>query len=79
MQGAWIRSLVQEDSTCLVATKPMSHNYWAHLPRAWVPQQEKLPQREALEPQLESSFHFLQLEKAHLPQRRPNAVKNRIN
>ena len=26
-----IRSLVWEDSTCCGATKPMSHNYWAHV------------------------------------------------
>ena len=29
MQGAWVQSLVQEDSTCHEATKPMHHNYWA--------------------------------------------------
>ena len=29
MQGTWIWSLVQEDPTCLKATKPRSHNYWA--------------------------------------------------
>ena len=29
MMGTWIPSLVQEDSTCLGAAKPMSHNYWA--------------------------------------------------
>ena len=25
--GTWIQSLVQEDPTCLGATKPMDHNY----------------------------------------------------
>ena len=29
MQGTWVRSLVQEDSTYCKATKPVSHNYWA--------------------------------------------------
>ena len=29
MQGTQVRSLVQEDSTCLGATKPVRHNYWA--------------------------------------------------
>ena len=29
MQGTWVRSLVWEDSTCLRATKPPRHNYWA--------------------------------------------------
>ena len=27
VQGTWIQSLAQEDSTCLGATKPMCHNY----------------------------------------------------
>jgi len=26
MQGTWVQSLLQEDSTCLRATKPMRHN-----------------------------------------------------
>ena len=29
MQGTWVRALVQEDPTCLRATKPVHHNYWA--------------------------------------------------
>ena len=29
MQGIWVQSLVQEDSTCCRATKPVPHNYWA--------------------------------------------------
>ena len=33
LQGTPVWSLVQEDSTCLGATKPVCHNYWA-----WVPQ-----------------------------------------
>ena len=28
MQGTQVQSLVQEDSTCWGATKPMHHNYW---------------------------------------------------
>ena len=28
-QGTWVWSLVQEDSTCCGATKPMHHNHWA--------------------------------------------------
>ena len=31
MQGTWVQSLVQEDPTCHRATKPMRHNYWAHV------------------------------------------------
>ena len=29
VQGTWVRSLVQEDSTCYGAIKPVCHNYWA--------------------------------------------------
>ena len=28
MQGTWVRSLVQEDTTCHGATKTVHHNYW---------------------------------------------------
>ena len=31
MQGTWVWSLVQEDSTCHGATKPICHNYWARV------------------------------------------------
>ena len=37
MQGTRILSLAQEDSTCCAATKPVSHNYWAHVPIACGP------------------------------------------
>ena len=30
MQGTQFWSLVQENSTCHGATKPMGHNYWAY-------------------------------------------------
>ena len=43
VQGTWVQSLVQEDSTCCEASKPVRHNYWA-----FVPQQEKPPWWEAL-------------------------------
>ena len=29
MQETWVWSLIQEDSTCLRATEPVHHNYWA--------------------------------------------------
>ena len=58
MQRTQVWSLVLEDSTCQEATKPMSHNYWAHElqipkhthPRAHAPQ-EMPPQQEAQKPQ----------------------------
>ena len=33
MQGTWVRALVQEDTTCCGATKPVRHNYWACAPQ----------------------------------------------
>ena len=33
MQGTRVRALVREDPTCRGATKPMHHNYWAHVPQ----------------------------------------------
>ena len=59
MQGTWVRSLAREDPTCLRATKPVHHNYWAHSPqllkathpRACAPWQEKPQQWEAHTPQ----------------------------
>ena len=47
MQGTRVRALAREDPTCRVATKPVRHNYWARVPRARAPQQEKPPQWEA--------------------------------
>ena len=38
MQRTRVRSLVQEDPTCHGATKPMRHNYWAHVPQLLNPQ-----------------------------------------
>ena len=46
IQGTQVQSLLQEDPTCLRATKPMCHNYWA-----CAPQQGKTPQWEAHAPQ----------------------------
>ena len=66
MQGTRVWALVWEDPTCRGATKPVRHNYWAHVPqllsprattteahkpRAHAPQQEKPPQWEACTPQ----------------------------
>ena len=45
MQETWVRSLVGEDPTCQVATKPMQHNYWS--PRALEPAQQLLSPRAA--------------------------------
>ena len=55
MQTARVQSLVQEDSTCHRASKAQGPKLLslhpttteAHVPRAWVPQQEKQLQREA--------------------------------
>ena len=37
MQGTRVRALVREDPTCRGATKPMRHNYWAHVPQLLKP------------------------------------------
>ena len=70
-----LRSLIHEDPTCLRATKPMHHNYWACVlewePQplkptrltARAPQQEKPPQWEVCVLHLDSSPPSPQLEK----------------
>ena len=87
MQMTLVRSLVQEDSTCQGAAKPMhhyywacslesgNHNCWAHVLRAHAPQQKKPLQWEAWAVQPESSPHSLQLETADVQQQRPTTVK----
>ena len=37
MQGTRVQALVQEDLTCRGATKPVCHNYWAHVPQLLKP------------------------------------------
>ena len=61
MQGIQVQSLIQEDSTCWGAAKPVHHNYWTH-----ALSQEKLPQWEARTLQPESSPHLPQLEKGQV-------------
>ena len=70
MQETWVQSLVQEDSTCHGKTKPQSHIHWAHAPRTYTLQQEKLPQWKA---------HALQLEKACTSNEDPVQPKKIIN
>ena len=60
MQGTWLRSLVQEDSTCLRAAKACALQLLsldtateAHAFRARALQQEKPPMLEACAPQVE--------------------------
>ena len=59
MQGTWVQAwsrkiphAVEQLSPCATTTEPvrlepLSHNYWAHVPRARAPQQKKPPQWEA--------------------------------
>ena len=72
MQGTQVWFLIQEDPTCCRATKPVHHNYWAHMPRAHVPQEEKPLHWEAWATQAERSPCSSQLEEAHTQQRRPS-------
>ena len=64
-------------SPCVTTAEPQVPQLLkpAH-PRTCVLQQEKPPQRKAQAPELESSLHAPQLEKAHVQQQRPSAVKN---
>ena len=41
MQGTRVQSLVWEDPTCWGASKPLSCNYWASVPRECAPNKEK--------------------------------------
>ena len=50
MQGTRVRALVWEDPTCLGATGPVSHNYWACMSGACAPQRERPRQWEARAP-----------------------------
>ena len=85
MEGTWVPPLVQEDCTCLGATRPVCYHYSAFMPQLWKPtfsrarvlQQEKSLPGEAHAPQLESSPHSLQLEKAHIQQWRPSTAKKK--
>ena len=76
MQGTRVWSLVREDPTCRRATKPASHNYWARVPRACAPQQEKPPKWEACALQRRLAPRSPLLEKACVQQQKPNAAKN---
>ena len=81
VQEAQIWSLALEDPICHRATRPLCHHYWARDPKLLspcaattgptclelVPQQKKLPQREA---------HALQLEEAWAQQHKPSRAKN---
>ena len=57
MQELQVRSLIQEDPTCREATKPVSHNYWARVPRSRALQQEKPRQWVACSKQQRVSPH----------------------
>ena len=85
MQGKWVWFLCQEDSTCLGATKTLSHKYWAHesqilksvYARAHALQQE-YPMRSS-HTKMKRSSCSLQLEKGYVQQQRPTTAKNKIN
>ena len=68
----WVQSLVQENSTCHRATKPMCHNYWAH-----ALQQEKLSGMRNPQSATKSSLYSPQLEKAYMQHGRPSTAKNK--
>ena len=70
VQGTHVRSLIWEDPTCLEATKPTHHNYWAcALETASCSERSRWCTL-----QLESSPHLPQLQKAYEKQQRPRAA-----
>ena len=81
VQGTQVQSLVWEDSTCLGATKPMCHDYWA---LALEPTWHNYWSLRALERMLcykrshrkEKSAHHNQ-KKAHLQQWTPSIAKTK--
>ena len=84
MQGVWVQSLVEEDSTCCRATKALGHDYLACAldPRSCrhrLAHMLQLLKPGGLEPVLctKTGSHSLQLDKAHMHQQRPKATKNK--
>ena len=81
--GTQVQALVWEDPTCHRATKPVCHNYWAHVPQLLKPMClepmlcNKRSHRNESSPATKSSPHSPQLEKARVQQRRPNTAKNK--
>jgi len=75
MQGTRVRSLVQEDSTCRGATKPMYHNYWS--PRTLVPVSHD--KKRSPWTIVKSSSCLPQLEKAYVQQWRFSTAKIKVN
>ena len=81
MQGTRVRALVREDPTCLGATKPVhhnywacalepvSHNYWAHVPQLLKPVH--------LEPMLCNKRSHCNEKLAHLNKQQPPFATNR--
>ena len=93
VQRAWVQSLVQEDSTCHGATKPM---IWClRLATAeptcqlLKPAHSRTHKPQLMSPcavttevcalQLESSLHCLHLEKAHVQQQRPRVILSAVS
>ena len=74
LQGTQAQSLLQEDSTCLGATKPPHHNYRAHTPRACALKRESMAVRRPGSTG-KSSPHSPQLEKAAEKQGNPTQPK----
>ena len=87
MQGIWVRSLVREDSTCHGATKPVRHDYWAHVlqpltpthPRTLCSTTRGASALRSPHTTTKSSSPSLQLGKVHTKQRARAPPKTIIN
>ena len=84
MQGTWVGSPVQEDSTSHRATKLMGRSYWAHAVEStscsyWAPVLQLKPVRWSLSIAVKSGCHVLHLEKVCTQQQNPSSTKTLIN
>ena len=84
MKGTQVQALVREDPTCRGATKPVSNNYWAHVPQLLKPARLEPVLGHKRSHRSEKPAHPTngspcspQLEKAHVQQPTPNAAKNK--
>ena len=84
MQGTWVQSLVQEDSTSCRATKPPYHHYWANAPQLLkfrglgpVLHKRQATAMRSLCTARKSRPCSPQLKKAYMQQWRPSTAKNK--
>jgi len=78
-QKTQVRSLVQVDSTCCGATKPVCLNYRSHAPRCLCAPRKEGTATRSLHTTVRRSLRSLQLQKTFLQHQRPSATRNKEN